>query len=291
MRLKLSLGLFACLIGSSGYAQSLMDQILLHPTQDRVYARGAQRKVLSSGLEVWIRKKPSFLESAAQKIKIIHFIGNSSRAEQETLDLRIVHSFPWDQSVEVWSVNYPGFGGSSGEATLNSIPKAALEAYDALYDPRAKMIISGSSIGTTAALYVARNRSANGLILKNPPALHKMVASDYGWRVILAELSKHKKTLVQHSGAKLPFLAAAHLLKYEIPADLNSIRNASRGTQKAIFLRSENDEIVPEKFQKKVIKHYTGPKREILLPGVGHNDDVPFEAVPEIEEALKWVLE
>ncbi len=85
---------------------------------------------------------------------VLAFNGNGSRAENELIRLLPM----WDEhAVEIWAVNYPGYGQSTGAAKLRNIPPAALAAYDALarHANGRPIFVSGHSIGTTAALYVA----------------------------------------------------------------------------------------------------------------------------------------
>jgi pimeloyl-ACP methyl ester carboxylesterase len=64
------------------------------------------------------------------------------------------------RAVEVWGVNYPGFGGSTGPARLARIGPAALAAFDALKrEARDRpVVVFGASMGTTAALHIAAHR-------------------------------------------------------------------------------------------------------------------------------------
>src|SRR5437899_673838 len=76
-------------------------------------------------------------------------------------------------AVEIWAVNYPGFGGSSGPAQLRLIPSAALAAFDALQSKAGTrpIIVFGTSLGATVALHVAAHRNVHGIVLHNPPPL------------------------------------------------------------------------------------------------------------------------
>src|SRR5206468_3839756 len=60
---------------------------------------------------------------------VLAFIGNADRAEYCTV--RTVDQWQ-GHPVEVWSVNYPGYGGSTGPARLKSIPDSSVAVYDAL---------------------------------------------------------------------------------------------------------------------------------------------------------------
>ena len=60
---------------------------------------------------------------------VLLFVGNEDRADKYPAPMAAEFG---DQPVEVWGVNYPGFGGSTGPAHLNRFGPAALAAYDAL---------------------------------------------------------------------------------------------------------------------------------------------------------------
>src|SRR5213076_1731280 len=85
--------------------------------------------------------------------------------------------------VEVWGVNYPGFGGSSGPARLARIGPASLAAYDELRKVAGTrpIFVFGASLGSTADLHIAAQRPVAGLILHNPPAIRQMILRQFGW--------------------------------------------------------------------------------------------------------------
>ena len=158
-----------------------------------------------------------------------------------------------DLPVEVWAVNYPGYGGSAGPARLKSIPPAALAAYDALAK-RANgkpIFLLGQSLGTTAALFVAANRPCAGVILSNPPPLKQLIWQRHGWW-------------------NLWLLATPVALS--VPSELDNLANARRVNAPAVFVLAGNDTVVPPKYQEQVFAAYAGPKRAIRVSDIDHND-------------------
>src|SRR5439155_12173538 len=96
----------------------------------------------------------------------------------------VEESLDWgDKPVEVWAVNHPGFGGSTGPPRLSRFGPAALAAYDALAaEATGKPIfVSGMSLGSAMALHVAANRPVAGLILRSPPPLRNLIMTRHGW--------------------------------------------------------------------------------------------------------------
>ena len=250
-----------------------VDHLILFPTRGRLPIREGTSRVLQEGIEVCIFRAPSRVSPPAitKSLKILHFIGNASRAECELPS--VLEFFPPGLELLVWSVNYPGYGKSEGQAALSAIPGAALSAYDALAaegDPKTPILISGNSLGTTAALYLAAHRPCAGLILRNPPPIQDMILKRYGWW-------------------NLWFLARA--AAREVPAELNSLLNAPRVHTPAVFLTSERDFTVPPKFQRKVIRSYGGEHRDILLAECHHDAEIPDSAHSGIRNSLQWLAE
>jgi hypothetical protein len=176
-----------------------------------------------------------------------------------------------DRAVEIWGMNYPGFGGSTGPVRLSRIGPAALAAFDELkhHADGRPIVPFGASIGATAALHVAANRPVAGLILHNPPPLREMILRQFGWWNL--------------------WLIAGPIA-WQIPRDLNSIENAKVLHAPAIFLLAEKDEVVAPRFHRSVVNAYAGEKRVIELHGAYHNDPIEGTALEELNEALDWFL-
>ena len=139
-----------------------------------------------------------------------------------------------DRAVEIWGMNYPGFGGSTGPARLSQIGPAALAAFDELKRQAGgrPIVLFGASIGATAALHVAAQRPETRLILHNPPPLRQMILRQFGWW-------------------NLWLLAGPVAL--QIPRDLDSLSNAKAIHAPAIFLLAEKDEVVAPRFHRLVV--------------------------------------
>ena len=70
-----------------------------------------------------------------------------------------------------------------------------------------------------------------------------------------------------------------------VPKELDAIANARRVRAPAIFIRSLGDEIVPVKYQQKIIDAYAGPKELVDFAGADHN--APLDEIDdEIAAAL-----
>jgi len=246
------------------------NKLILYPSRQPIDARSARRELIPapSGqqIEVWIDRSPG-AASAEPKFYVIEFTGNATRAEQ----VASYAAARWgDRPTEVWTVNYPGYGGSTGGADLAAIPPAALAVYDhvAKLANGKPIILAGNSLGTTAALYTATNRPTAGLILQNPPAIRSLILSNFGWW-------------------NLWLLAGP--VAMQVPKDLDSPTNAAKVTAPAIFVLASDDTFVVPQNQMKVVNAYAGPKRIIHMTG-GHNDGVTGDAARELNDGFDWLL-
>src|SRR2546421_4432841 len=105
------------------------DRLILFPTREPISVPGATRrevKTSSHAIEIWTMSSPALPGSEPQAF-VLHFVGNGDRAEWGLTDMtRQWAGLP----VEVWSVNYPGYGGSSGDARLKAIGPSAIAVCD-----------------------------------------------------------------------------------------------------------------------------------------------------------------
>ena len=252
---------------------SLPDRLILFPTSSPINPGGAVRKTIpfqNRELEIWTAKSRPAQQQGHAEIFILRFYGNADRADRWAA----AEADMWkDRAVEIWGMNYPGFGGSTGSARLSLIGPAAVATFDELkrYAADQPIVPFGTSIGATAALHVAasRPRGIAGLILQNPPPLREMILRQFGWW-------------------NLWLLAGPIAL--QIPRGLDSIANAEASHAPAIFLLAEKDEMVAPRFHRLVVNAYGGKKRVITLPRAFHNDPIEGTALAELNDTLGWVL-
>jgi pimeloyl-ACP methyl ester carboxylesterase len=159
------------------------DDWLLYPSTYPMDAHGAERRMVDykgRQIEVFIAQSPGVAAHGKPEAYSLEFCGNSMRAEF----LAVRAAKRWGaRPVEVWSMNYPGFGKSDGPASLRLIPESALATYDALTRVSAgkPVFVDGYSLGSTSALYVAAHRRAAGMILQSPPPLQREIMQGFGW--------------------------------------------------------------------------------------------------------------
>ena len=249
----------------------LPDHLILFPTRAPIDAGGAVRKTIpfqNGELELWTAISRRAQQNGRVDTYVLRFYGNADRAERWVAS----EADEWnDRAVEIWGMNYPGFGGSTGPARLSRIGPAALTAFDELqhHVNGQPIVLYGASLGTSAALHIAAHRPVAGLILHNPPPLRQMILRQFGWW-------------------NLWLLAGPIAL--QIPRDLDSVSNAKAIHVPAIFLLADKDEVVAPRFHRLVVEAYAGEKRVISLPGAYHNDPIESAALAELNRALAWLL-
>ena len=259
----------AVYLGVIMIAGGCADSLVLYPSTQPIEARNATPMKLPNGhggeIEIWTGKSTPASEP---EIFVLTFNGNGDRAEQ------IVGPSVerWShRRAEVWAVNYPGYGGSTGPARLKSIAPDALEAYDAIRRRAGErpVFLQGSSLGTTVALYVAANRPCAGLILTNPPPLRQLILGRFGWW-------------------NLWLLAGPVAL--QVPSELSSLTNGPLCHAPAVFILADQDQVVPPQYHRKVVDAYAGPKQVIELRGAGHNTWPDEEEEMRIRKAMEAMM-
>jgi len=127
------------------------------------------------------------------------------------------------------------------------------------------VLVAGSSLGCVAALYLAAHCDVDGVLLQNPPALREVI------------LARAKRMGLQWG---------ARAIVRGVPAELDSIRNASRATAPAVFLIALADTIVPTETQLLVAAAYGGPKRVLQLPDVDHDTPLTVNELKQVEQLV-----
>jgi len=148
---------------------------------------------------------------------------------------------------EVWMMDYPGFGKSTGKFTEKDLYNYALQFYKlarATYKPN-QIVIYGKSIGTGIASQLASIRDCKYLILETPYYSMTSLASHY-----------------------FPIYPVGRMLHYELPTNeyLKSV------TSPVIILQGTDDGVVTYRNAKK-LKAVLKPNDEfITIEGGTHNN-------------------
>ncbi len=169
----LAIALLCATQSVSAAGRGILDRAALYPSKNPITSSGTQ-KILPGVIEVWIFKRHTDL-SPKKPVYIVHFGGNASRAEWGGPDF--LDDFPSQVEPIAWVVNYPGYGGSAGEAKLSEFPRTALQVYEAIQEEAkgAPIWVSSFSIGTLPALYLAQAKKVDAMVLKNPIPLNEFI--------------------------------------------------------------------------------------------------------------------
>jgi alpha-beta hydrolase superfamily lysophospholipase len=249
------------------------DRLILAPSKNRIRIAGEARRLIATPvgkIEIWTTRSLAARNQPSEGY-VLAFNGNASRAERELPRIDPMWS---KEPVEIWAMNYPGYGGSEGKALMKNIPPAALAVYDALAKlaDGKPIFLSGHSLGTTVALGVAARRPVAGLVLHNPPPLEQLLVGRFGW---------------------FNLWIAADRAADAVPPGMNSLTNAPQCHEPTVFLLAGNDTLVPPKYQQMVVAAYAGPKDLVHLPGYSHNKPVlisPILGQAEADIAWMWNL-
>jgi fermentation-respiration switch protein FrsA (DUF1100 family) len=244
-------------------------RVLLFPPRGVVPTYGATARFLDDGGDR-IHVLTARSTDAEPTAFVLRFYGNADRADRHVASEARSYA---PRAVEVWGVNYVGFGESTGKASLAGVARAADRAFEAIsIEAKGRPIYAaGTSMGTTAALHLAATKEIAGVLLHDGPPLPQLLRGEHGlWNLWLIAVP----------------------VSLQVPTAVSNLDNAARASAKAVFITSENDTLVPAKYQRLVYDAYRGPKRLVTVPGVDHVGSMSEEKRTEVKSALKemWAL-
>jgi pimeloyl-ACP methyl ester carboxylesterase len=261
------------------FRRRLLDRFVLEPSRDKI-DYGSQRRelltVLGRTLETFVQFNFDFAggdrAEDAVELLVLKFPGTAGRAERST-------EFPMallpDVRVAMWTWNPPGYGGSGGRATMDSIAEAAVgfgqQVIERVANPSTRIWLCANSLGCATALHVASSLSTPhqfGMICRNPPPLipvFKRIADRY------------------------PLGRWAHSIAECLPAEMNATLSARQVDWPSVFLVSELDTLVPPDLQQQIIDAYAGPRQVVCLAGLSHGGVPTDDHEPHIQQAIDWL--
>lgn len=235
-----------CIIGIILYY--LQDYILFHPVQV------STKK--SYGFDVR-HKEVNIPYSTTSTINIVQFLANDSIPKGVVLYFHgNKKNISWyakfapyftTHAYEVWMIDYPGFGKSTGPFTEQNLYDWAFTLYKlarAKYEPR-NIIIYGKSMGTGIASQLASIRNCRHLILETPYYDMPSIINNY-----------------------LPIYPVNKMIHYRLP----TYKYLQDVTAPVTVFHGTDDWIIPYRNAKR-LKPYLKPRDTFLtIKGGSHND-------------------
>ncbi len=247
----------------------LADRIILQPTRHDIQAPGRKPLLLSHDggkLEVWVHRV-GLDTLQVPELYVLEFPGTASRAEHST---DFVEACWTQKSVEIWSVNPPGYGNSSGAASLGKLPAMAERALQEIRRVAGDtpVIAAGGSLGSASALYLAAHHRIEGILVQNPPALREVILAQTGW---------------------WHFNWATRVIAGQIPTALDSIANARRSKIPAVFVTALQDGIVFPRIQRQIMDAYGGPLKVLSMPDADHDTRLTESDFEQLRSLTGWL--
>ncbi|MEL6108661.1 MAG: alpha/beta hydrolase [Planctomycetota bacterium] len=251
----------------------LLDRFVLRPTRDTIPYAPKRREILSCGnweIESFVQ---SFCpEGRDPDLLVLKFPGTSGRGERAS---EYPASFLPGVACELRTWNPPGYGASPGRASLMSMPQAA-DAYLSHILQRIDRSITrvwlvGNSLGCVTSLALAsQEETIDGVILRNPPALVEVV---------------------KRVARRYPLGFLADPICESLHPSMNALITAQQTTMPTLMFQSELDDLVPPSSQARVYEALKGPKRKVILKGIGHSGIPSEDQYPVIAESVRWLWE
>jgi len=216
-------------------------------------AKGSQESMLEAaqarGFQAWQNDAGQFIgwkhvipiKRAHRRLLIVH--GNAGCAINR---LDYADQLQLLETVDVYILEYPGYGAREGSPSQESFFRAASEAFD-LLKKDGPAAIMGESLGTGVAAYLAGTypESVQAMLLIAPYDSLTSVAKTHMPIFPVGLLLRDR------------FPSSTYLKNYHGPIGM---------------LVAGQDTVVPNRFGHRLYDGYQGPKKFWELPSAGHND-------------------
>ncbi len=243
---------------------SIWGRVLLSPSAHPISCEKRELRIAHQAgvVQLWEQRAEGCNEKPT--LVVLRLLGARGRAELATLDpvnrLEI-------KSCAVCTLNPPAFGATQGPLTIESYLRSTLVAFDALKSnyPNAQIWIYGKSIGATAAMYLASQRSPDAAVFKN--------IIDVPFAVL------HRSPRWMPARARLA-------IQNQVPENLAPVILAPKAKSRALFVISSGDELSPPNVQAQILRSYGGSATRLDIRG-GHDEPALY---PEDENAYKVAI-
>ncbi len=258
------------------FRRRLLDRLVLEPSREPMDFGTQQRELLSFDgrpLETFVQANADNGEPI--DLLVLKFPGTAGRAERST-------EFPMSMlpqlRVAMWTWNPPGYGGSGGRASMDTITKAAIAFWQQVVQrvaaaKHARLVLCKQLGLCHRVACCCQHRSGitrYGIILRNPPPLI---------------------AVFKHIANRYPLGKLAHSIGDTLCEEMDAVSSASKITWPAVILQSELDTLVPPELQQEVIDAYAGPKQLVLMDGLAHGGAPTESHEPQIKSAINWLWE
>ncbi len=178
-------------------------------------------------------------------ITLLWYHGNAGNITHRLENMRDLLNL----GVNVFIIDYRGYGRSDGAPDEEGIYKDGIAAYDYLIDEKEhtkdNIVLFGRSLGAAVAVEVATQRDVRGMILESAFTDAKAMA-----KIIM------------------PFLPVGAV----ISSKFDSIGNIQNINVPVLFTHGDRDTIVPIDLGKKLFEAANEPKEFYTIRGADHND-------------------
>lgn len=237
----------------------IQDLIIFHPkTLSRNYSFQFNQPFKEINISPDGKRNLNFVQFFPPKKSkgiVLYFHGNKTNIERYA---QFAHVFT-NNNYEIWMIDYPGYGKTTGRRTEQAIYNDALLLYQLAIQktPAKNIIIYGKSLGTGVASYVAFKNMCKKLVLETP-------------YYSMSSITRHY----------VPVYPTA-LLRYSFPIN-EYLKNLSIPI--TIF-HGTSDQVIPYEQSLKLKRDY--PKIELItIPGATHNNLFQFPVVIQKIDSL-----
>lgn len=260
------------------FRRHLLDRFVLRPSRNVLEYAPKERVLMriDGATDEYFRERPRLVDDPSRHQKppallVIKFPGTAGRAERSSA---WPSEFLSDVDALICTWNAPGYGRSSGRATLSNIARRAARFTKHLIDqyaaPGQTVWLSGNSLGCATATFLAAEHDfgIDGLILRNPPPLVETV---------------------KRVARRYPLGHLTDAIAESLPTQMNLSVTAPRVTVPTVLFQSEHDQLVPPSLQEDVFEALSGPKRLVVLKGIGHDGIATEQHEGDIASAVQWL--
>ena len=184
-----------------------------------------------------------FISNPKAKYTLLFFHGNAGNIGDRIDKLQLLYQV----GLNIFIIDYRGFGRSQGSPSESGFYRDALAAYDYLLNTinvkPEQIVLYGESLGTAIAVDLGFNREVKALILEGAFSCGRDMAVKI-----------------------YPFLP-----RFIFSNSFDSLTKIKEINAPKLFIHSRNDEIVPFNLAKKLYNHARGPKEFLEIEG-DHNN-------------------